>query len=645
MNNVNLWYAKNDEGKMVTVDKLSDDYKGKYYCPLCGSEVIPKAIESESISSHFAHMDKSKCSSESIVHWWVKHELIKEGDKFTIVTDKEEEYICKTIDIEKQYEIDDITYKPDATVITEDDKIIFIEINFTNKKKYKDYYEIWDKIGNTVIEFNAKEHLSEDNVIKINNNLKSVYYSGMIYKIDENSDDYIKYRKSINNIKESLQYSDEILNELKWFMDDLYRVTNMIDDDIHMISRGLKEISKKGGRYKDFIKDIYKINRCSNVLKDVVEFRDDLLQKAIYEFNEVFNEYNINVNFDSWANKRFISDRLFGSVKIEFDYMEYIEKINENYEYSDMKDYFSCVYFSYAESFFELSCENFKYDLFINDLDEVDECLNNAIENIKNEINKYETRCKNWNKTFNKLSLTENDYIIKRDICEYIRVMYSIRDFYQSIYGNINTCEMDIIKEIESEILGRAEEINLYNRTFINVSSPTFSEGVNKILNHFSSINKRCSYIKDIIKNTHNYKNNYVLTRYNNWIGYEITINNIKIRINNDNIVNYGDLRITKLTYCNDETFINEVIRVLEFIIDGDIFKYDIKTLDILHDIKRIYKYKTDIKLKVCLEMDEFKLYDDNKVISKALVSNISTCKDLANKFSDDVRFHKYGVK
>ena len=42
--NVNLWFAKNINNNIVTIDdiEVKDNSKNKYYCPLCGSKVIPK---------------------------------------------------------------------------------------------------------------------------------------------------------------------------------------------------------------------------------------------------------------------------------------------------------------------------------------------------------------------------------------------------------------------------------------------------------------------------------------------------------------------------------------------------------------------------------------------------------------------------
>jgi len=56
--NINLWFAKNTNNDIVTINEIEvKNNKEKYYCPLCGSEVIPKATNSKLITAHFAHID------------------------------------------------------------------------------------------------------------------------------------------------------------------------------------------------------------------------------------------------------------------------------------------------------------------------------------------------------------------------------------------------------------------------------------------------------------------------------------------------------------------------------------------------------------------------------------------------------------
>lgn len=51
--------ALDTEGKRVDASKA--DRNQKYMCPVCGEPVIPKAIESKYVCSHFAHKTDSHC--------------------------------------------------------------------------------------------------------------------------------------------------------------------------------------------------------------------------------------------------------------------------------------------------------------------------------------------------------------------------------------------------------------------------------------------------------------------------------------------------------------------------------------------------------------------------------------------------------
>ena len=152
--NVQLWFAKNEDGEILTIDEVNKNTKDKYYSPMCGSELIPR--QGEINSWCFAHIDKSKCNSESMIHFWVKNKLIEKGDKFIVTSDYEKEYICRDILVEKSYEVDGKIYKPDLTIITECGKTIYFEMNHTNKKKLEDYIDIWIGLNNIVVEVDTK---------------------------------------------------------------------------------------------------------------------------------------------------------------------------------------------------------------------------------------------------------------------------------------------------------------------------------------------------------------------------------------------------------------------------------------------------------------------------------------------------------
>ena len=108
--NVKLWYAKDKEDNIVTIDKV--EKSNDYFCPICGGELIPKL--GEKVSNHFAHVDKSKCA-ESYIHFWLKNKLLSIGDKFKVKMHEDEfkEFTCKDIKLEITYKTDFGDYRPD----------------------------------------------------------------------------------------------------------------------------------------------------------------------------------------------------------------------------------------------------------------------------------------------------------------------------------------------------------------------------------------------------------------------------------------------------------------------------------------------------------------------------------------------------
>src|SRR5574344_253081 len=181
--NINLWFAKNANYEIVTIDKINEENKhDKYYCPICGSEVIPKAIKEYSLMTpHFAHIDRSKCDGESMIHFWIKNKLIKQGDKFNIKLDSTvQKYVCKNIIIEQEYKTEFGTYKPDITIIKETNETIYFEVANTNKKKIEEYLDMWIELGNTVVEVDTKDLMNGNNVKEF----KSLFYKGKCFNVD-----------------------------------------------------------------------------------------------------------------------------------------------------------------------------------------------------------------------------------------------------------------------------------------------------------------------------------------------------------------------------------------------------------------------------------------------------------------------------
>lgn len=151
-NNVNLWFAKNKNNKTILINEINNTNKHDgYTCPICNSEVIART--GTEMSWHFAHRDGSKCSSETMIHWWVKNELLKKDEDFKIDIEGDiKSYKCKQLYIEKEFKTSYDVYKPDLTIETYNNEFIFFEIANTNRKKIKDYIDMWEELGNIVVE-------------------------------------------------------------------------------------------------------------------------------------------------------------------------------------------------------------------------------------------------------------------------------------------------------------------------------------------------------------------------------------------------------------------------------------------------------------------------------------------------------------
>ena len=198
-----LWFARNSKGNIKIINEVKNN-KDTYFCPLCNSEVIPKAIKNDAkVAPHFAHIDKSKCTSESMIHWWFKNKFLESGDSFIVKTDKEYKYICKEILIEQIYKTKFGEYNPDITIITETGETIYFEMNYTNKKKLEDYLDKWSDLGNIVVEVDIKS-LMQANYGENTYVFKALFYQGKCLNMNKTDKQYYeiinacKYDLNIN---------------------------------------------------------------------------------------------------------------------------------------------------------------------------------------------------------------------------------------------------------------------------------------------------------------------------------------------------------------------------------------------------------------------------------------------------------------
>jgi hypothetical protein len=307
--NVKLWFAKDSNKQIVTIDEINEsNIHNTYLCPVCGSDLLPKATKSKRITPHFAHVDASKCNSESQIHFWFKHKFLEKGDKFTIVSDKEKYYIVKDILVEEPYETENGIYKPDVTILTECGNTIYFEMAFTNKKQVKDYLDIWLELKNIVVEIDIKQLIDKDTIPKF----KALFYDGKCFNTKRNDTYYNtigKYKeeklkgKVDNDIKERIR-------KLDWFWDDVLRYKNGKVDIEHMtflidnINEEDREIvnillSKKSctNIFEEYINN--KLNKCYSIIMNKIKVKyDEMYLKYInsYVAYDPYNIYDENIH-------------------------------------------------------------------------------------------------------------------------------------------------------------------------------------------------------------------------------------------------------------------------------------------------------------------------------------------------------------
>lgn len=310
--NVSLWFGKDEENNIVTISEVDKSNNKQYYCPICGSEII--ARQGEINSWCFAHIDKSLCTMESMVHFWFKNKLIVEGTKFIINSDKAREYVCKDILVEETYDVGDKKYRPDITVITESGETIYFEIKYSNKKKLEDYINIWNSLGNIVVEVDSKSMMASNN--KTLPTFDALYYNGKCYHINDLEDDIyyntIGKRKHIlrNYLTES---SRNELGKLDWLWKEIkkYKTGDVNIEDISLL---IRQIDEKDGR--DVVISILRKSFCNNIVKDYVEFYKLKINKSLepidFNCNGALIHYSIKV-------PHFIYDRVYNTgFTIEF---------------------------------------------------------------------------------------------------------------------------------------------------------------------------------------------------------------------------------------------------------------------------------------------------------------------------------------
>lgn len=280
-NDVQLWFSKDKNGNIVTINEVDKENKhNKYTCPLCNSEVV--ARQGKINNWCFAHIDKSKCDSESMIHWWFKNKLIEKGDKFIVKSDVEKQYICKEILVEQSYNVGDKIYNPDVTVIAETGEIIYFEMENTNKKKIEQYLDIWIALGNIVVEVDIKTLISStNNILPV---FKALYYDDKCFNLKKDDETYYntigEYKeRNINNTNNKLKQD---IIKLDWLWNDIRRY-KQDEVDIEYMSNLIKCIENNNSR--DVVVNILKKSNCSFLLKEYISFNKNKINNYLKNLN------------------------------------------------------------------------------------------------------------------------------------------------------------------------------------------------------------------------------------------------------------------------------------------------------------------------------------------------------------------------
>ncbi len=254
---------------------------------MCGSNLVPKALDSVQITPHFAHIDASKCNSETMIHWWFKNKFLIKGDRFAVVSDKTIEYVCDEVLVEQSYKVGDKTYKPDVTVITKAGETIYFEMDYSNKKKIRDYLDTWIELGNMVVEVDIKKLIMRDSIPAF----KALFYNGKCFNVKKNDTYYNtigKYKEQ--NIKGIInQDLKERIQKLDWFWDDILRYKKGEVDIEHMANL----MDRIEGTEKYVVNSILEKPRCVQLHRDYLAYKKQkYLNNTASLIAEINNKYH-----------------------------------------------------------------------------------------------------------------------------------------------------------------------------------------------------------------------------------------------------------------------------------------------------------------------------------------------------------------
>ena len=327
INNVSLWFARDKNDNIITIDKIGENNSHKYYCPICNSDVIPKATKSNSkVSAHFAHIDRSKCSSESMIHWWFKHKFLVKGDEFSVKTDITKKYIVEEIIVEKKYNVFHEKYQPDVTIKTTTGETIYFEMAYSNSKKVEEYLDIWIELGNTVIEVDIKD-LMMSSMDDFKYKFEALFYNGRCHNVTS-SDFYYHnfgvYKESVLSENETGYYGyalDRVF-ALDWVWQDIAKYNS---DQITISEMAESVDNVENLEDREFLYGVLKKSRCGSVLADYLGFKNGVVKETLDNYTRYSSARRFTVQkFSNYKQdkKRFVH----ASFLKEIDYVMSVKK-------------------------------------------------------------------------------------------------------------------------------------------------------------------------------------------------------------------------------------------------------------------------------------------------------------------------------
>lgn len=287
-----MWFANDKQSEIIKIYDISEDKKhDEYRCPICSGLLRPR--QGEIKQWHFSHMNAEDCSAEAFTHFWVKHELLKKGEPFKIKINGEiKEYICKDTLIEHEYNTSNGTYKPDLTIITENGEEIYFEIANTNKKKAKDYLNLWKELNNTVVEVSIKEMAGEEKIDIFN----AIYWDGKIFR------EQVKDLRSFVDVEvKRTKYDEKKIEKIYWLIDDICKYNNN-ELDIDIISDEIQIVEDEEAR--KLVVELLR-RKCSNIMEDYIQYNK---KKTLKNGKDIITNIKI---------PRLIYDRIYGEYKVD----------------------------------------------------------------------------------------------------------------------------------------------------------------------------------------------------------------------------------------------------------------------------------------------------------------------------------------